>query len=349
MPAQQLARQLVMSQDAEVLFAGNGLEKSPFFEREEFFYEEVSSSSIRKGLGLFTMGWRILKGIGQSLLIVHRYQPDVVVGFGSFHSFPMLVAAWIRRKPLVLFEANCLLGKVNRLFAKKAKLVVGQFPLQNMAKYVSVPFLPWAEKKEKINPDTAKKNIGLQEEELTILVFGGSQGAVFLNAFAIDLAKELKKKEISFQFIHLTGSQEGEEQRVKSFYEQEKIPHVVKSFQKEMHLVFSMADFAITRSGASTLAEMLHYQVPAILIPFPHSADGHQEKNARFFQEMGGGLMVQQKEADPERMAMIISEMITDKKKKITDMKNRISEYYFQESQKRCKEISQLVMEIAGE
>lgn len=269
-PSQQLAERL---SDCEVLFAGHKLKTSPFFHRRVPYVEIASASSKKKA-------FLLLKGVFQSLKMIWRFKPDVVVGFGSYHSFPVLMAAVILKRKIVLFEPNGSLGKVNRFFARFAKKVAFQFPIHH-PKSVYVPLLPWkalnVRKKEK---DPYRR---------TILVFGGSQGASFINETFHKAARLLS---FPFQVIHLTGK-EGLELHYT-------VPAIVKPFEEDMGSVYARADFAVCRCGAGTTAELIRYQIPAVVIPYPYAHD-HQRKNGEFLKR--GVRMLDQKETTPERLA----------------------------------------------
>jgi UDP-N-acetylglucosamine--N-acetylmuramyl-(pentapeptide) pyrophosphoryl-undecaprenol N-acetylglucosamine transferase len=274
-PAQQLAALLENApENAQVRFAGHGLRTSSFFNREIPFDEIASSGSLKKWPAL-------LKGFWQSLQLIYRFKPDVVVGFGSFHSFPVLLAAIILGKKIVLFEANCSLGKVNRFFAPFAKKVAFQFPISH-SNAVYVPLLPWAKKKE-----VAKAVYG--HDQFTILVFGGSQGAAFINQTFCKAAKLLK---FPFQVIHFTGQE--------SLSIQYDVPAVVKPFEENMAAAYEAADLVVCRCGAGTTAELIRFNKPSVVIPYPYAHD-HQRKNGEFLKE--GTRLLLQKEATPERLA----------------------------------------------
>ena len=277
-PAKQLAELL---KDAEVLFAGHKLEDTPFFDRKMPFKEVVSASSLKK--------WpTLLKGVWQGLKLIWQFKPDVVVGFGSFHSFPVLLAAAILRKKIVLFEANCTLGKVNRFFVPFAKKVAFQFPIEH-PKAVYVPLLPWTGKKART------KRYEKEGDRVTILVFGGSQGATFINKTFCEAAKLLK---FPFQVIHLTGKEASE---VKY-----SVPAHVLPFEEEMAAAYEAADLVVCRCGAGTTAELIRFGKPAVLIPYPYAYD-HQRKNGEY---LGAGARVLlQKEATPERLAEEIEQL----------------------------------------
>lgn len=275
-PSIQLGKQL---EDCEVLFAGHKLKRSPFF-RQNLPYQEIASASSKKKV--FTL----LKGIFQSLKLLLRFSPDIVVGFGSFHSFPLLMAALLLRKKIILFEPNCSLGKVNRLFAPFAKKLAFQFPIQH-DKAVYVPLLPW--KNTQLIP--IEKN----RDRKTILVFGGSQGASFINE---TFCKAAQKLSFPFEVIHLTGREDSEIQY--------SVPAQVKPFEEEMAPLYQRAHFAVCRCGAGTTAELIRYQVPAVVIPYPYAHD-HQRKNGEF---LGKGVrLLLQQEASVDRLVEEIEKL----------------------------------------
>lgn len=277
-PARQLAELL---SDCEVIFAGHKLESTPFFDRKVPFFEIASTGSKKK--------WPLLlKGLFQSLKLLLSFRPDVVIGFGSFHSFPVLLASALFRKKIILFEANCSLGKVNRFFAPFAIQVALQFPIPHK-KGVYVPLLPWILKK------TQAKKYQRDPKRATILVFGGSQGAAFINKTFCEAAKLLS---FPFQVIHLTGKEDLE---VKY-----SVPAIIKPFENEMSAAYEVADFAICRCGAGTAAELIQYRLPAVVIPYPYAHD-HQRKNGEYLKD--GVRMLLQKDATAERLAREIESL----------------------------------------
>jgi UDP-N-acetylglucosamine--N-acetylmuramyl-(pentapeptide) pyrophosphoryl-undecaprenol N-acetylglucosamine transferase len=271
-PAQQLAYYY-----PDVLFAGHHLSKSPFFSHK-FAFQEIKACPPKKWSFLFST----IIGLFQSLKLFSKNKIDVVVGFGSFHTFPVLLAAVLLRKKIVLFEANCVLGKVNRLFAPFANKIAVQFPI-SAKKTVFAPLLPWTEQK-KVTRDEALNYFGLKDQ-FTILIFGGSQGAKFFN--------ENVPKAISCQVIHLTGK------GGVANYEN----GCVKEFETRMDLAYMAADLVICRSGASTIAELIRYKKPSLLIPFPFSSENHQRENAKFMTRfVKGSRMIDQEGATVDKI-----------------------------------------------
>jgi len=276
-PAQAAADDLV---DCKVLFAGHNLSSSPFFDQTRAHVEIASSN--RNPLTL-------LKGFWQSFRLILRFQPDVVVGFGSFHSLPLLVAAVLCRKKIVLFEANCSFGKVTKALLPFAAKTALQFPFHQGPNVAYVPLLPWNSPSRRVEQDEARRFYGLRQDLFTILVFGGSQGAKVINETFYKAARVLN---FPFQVIHLTGKEDPT-----ISYD---APHVVKPFEKQMHYAYAAADMAVCRCGAGATAELIKAGLPAVLIPYPYAYD-HQRKNGEFLQN--GARLLLQKEMTVEKLA----------------------------------------------
>jgi UDP-N-acetylglucosamine--N-acetylmuramyl-(pentapeptide) pyrophosphoryl-undecaprenol N-acetylglucosamine transferase len=210
------------------------------------------------------------------------------------------------RKQIVLFEANCQLGKVNRLFSPFAKSTTAQFPLPK-GRVELVPLLPWKERSPLMDKAEAKEKYGLNPEKMTCLVFGGSQGASFLNR-AVPRALSS-----SMQAIHLTGKEERVDE-VTNLYAEMGISASVRAYESEMERAYAAADFAICRSGASTIAELIGHELPALLIPFPFSSDGHQVANAEFLaKKVGGATMLLEETACQEALLSEVMRLIENR------------------------------------
>lgn len=290
-PAQALAQELT-AQGYEVLFAGHGLSNNRYFSREEFLYEDVSSATPYKK-NILKAVLEIGKGIQRSRKLIKQFLPDLIVGFGSFHSFPVLVAAFIFKIPIVLFEANSIPGKVNRLFSRFANVSAVHFEeakgkLFGNTCEVSMPL--W--KGSRASQEKARDYFSLNPKKETILIFGGSQGALSINQLIWETAAHFTEQ---FQIIHFTGNGDLT-QKMRERYLALNISACVKDFENRMDLAWQAATLAICRAGAATLAELIEYEVPAILLPYPHAADDHQRKNAECMEKMGGALYLRHQE-----------------------------------------------------
>lgn len=341
-PAQQLATEL--QEEYEILFAGKNLSKNPYFSRHDFAFLEVNAAtfSLLKPWTLFKATFAIIEGFFQSLAILHRYKPALMIGFGSFFSLPLLLAAKVKNVPIILHEQNLLPGRVNRLFARHALFLATTFPTTE--KYVKgriqrVSF-PQRLHDESVNRKEAAAYFGLSEDPFTLLIFGGSQGALFLNQLAPELIVKLQHQEL--QILHFVGK-EGEVEKLNRYYKEHKVKAVVKSFEPHMKRAYLLADIAICRSGAATINELLECALPACLIPFPLATDDHQTKNAEFFVDVvQGGWLYSQNEAT---LSKIVTTICSCDREKLLAKKRKIQEYV-KEQQKRVRSLSLLIKEI---
>ena len=233
---------------------------------------------------------RLIKGMSESRRVLTKFSPDLVVGFGSFFTFPVLAAAWMKHIPILIHEQNAIPGKVNRLFSSVAITTAITFPyssslLKGNSTLVQFPLRSRFQKDERINKD-AWDYFGLTPGRVTLLIFGGSQGANRLNTLFFEAAHLMGDH---FQVLHFTGKEESAEM-AHALYAKLKIQAYVKPFENRMDLALQVADLAVTRAGAATISELIASETPAILIPFPYATENHQLKNAEYFvHQVGGG------------------------------------------------------------
>lgn len=317
-PAMALAQQILQEiPDSQVLFVGGGLKENRYFDHQAFPFRTVSCGAFLSKRPSALMGAfaNIAKGVWQSCAIIREFHPDVAVGFGSFYAFPPLVAAKIMSVPLVLHEANSIPGKVNRLLSRWATVTGVHFPetahlLKGHSVEVGLP-LRQGFCHATINSADAKTHFGLHPEKLTLLVFGGSQGARSINILVSEALKELKATQ-AFQVLHLVGDPSMVDQ-IQDGYLQGGIRACVKPFESRMDIAWNAADVVISRAGAGTIAEQLEFEVPGILIPYPRATDNHQEHNADFMvATVGGAVKLHEKGLLPSRLATCLAEFLKD-------------------------------------
>lgn len=294
-PAIDLGKQL-QKEGYRVVLLGHNLSKNPFA-ASQFPTQDILAAPI-SSLGQFL--WKTPQGIFQAMRFLRKLSPQKVIGFGSYHAFSVLVATVLLRIPLHLFEANTELGQVNRLLTPFAQTVGMQFPFVRK-KVVSLPLLPWrpflqVEKKK------ALAYYGKEEEKTTVLVFGGSQGA---QVFAAKIPAVLSHFP-HLRVLHFSG-------RGKPLPQYGSLDATLKPFEEHMEYAYRIADLAIVRGGAGTIAECIQAELPALIIPFPAAKGGHQVSNGRFFvEEVGGGRMVLERESTEERLQEELEQLLGD-------------------------------------
>lgn len=301
-PAQALAAKL----KDPVLFLGKGLSSNRFFYRERFAFQDIESSSFSLNK-LFSFSYHLAKGTWQAIRALRAYKPTLVIGFGSFHCFPVLLAAFFLRLPIILFESNAFPGKVNRLFSPLALFTGVQFAsaachLKGKCFPVAMPV--WC--KENPTKEEAFAYFSLKPGDPVILVFGGSQGALAINKAFLG-ALPLKA-----QVIHLIGRKASCEE-MQAEYARVGVIAVVKPFEENMHFAYKVADLAICRAGAATISELLHFSIPSILIPYPSAADDHQKKNALFLEEIvKASFCLEEKELSSKSLSEVLQKALQD-------------------------------------
>ena len=328
-PAQGFARQLLKeNKGIQLLFAGQGLSTNAYFDKEQFSFCDVQSVTPFRGnlFKAFKSFGVLCRGIIDSVRLLSKEKPNLVVGFGSFHAFPILFAALMKRIPIVLFESNAVPGKVIRVFSRKA-LFTGIYiadakkHLKGKTIEVEIPTTMTFDT-DRLSKEEAKIALSLDPLLPTLLVFGGSQGAKQINLTVSEMLPLLKQKMDGFQLIHFTGNEETAQQ-IKECCTHLGIGCFVKKFEKEMKIPWSAADLVICRAGAMTLSELLHYEVPGILIPYPSASDEHQLKNALFLEKtVKGAIHLTQDALNPSLLTeMVLSLFHSELVKKSTMQK----------------------------
>lgn len=280
-------------------------------EREALPAVEVDLKGLPRRLSpeLLLFGRRLSKALGLVGRIVKDFQPRVVAGMGGYLTVPAMVAAWRRGVPGAVHESNAVLGLANRLcLTLGARLFWGLPPGQARGgQLVGTPIRP--ELWERGNAVEAKRKLGLDPDRLTVLVFGGSQGAKGIN----EQAPAALKGRTGVQALHLAGPKDA--QTVAAAYERAATPARVLPYLEGMESAYAAADLVLCRSGASTLAELAAQRKPAILMPFPHAAAGHQEANARVLERSGAAVVVLENEAS-SRLAGVIGDLLSSESRR---------------------------------
>lgn len=329
-PAQALARDVKNKlPQVQVLFMGAGLSNSRYFFSKEFPSIDIESSTVfgKNPLGVFRATTKLLRGIWKSLTHLRQESPDLVIGFGSFHAFPVLLGALICTVPIILFESNVVPGRVIRFFSRFAIFTAVQFKRakKNLKGQVIETKMPlWdRDRLSEFNREEAAKYFNLRPDVTTLLVFGGSQGARAINRLFCEAVQNWQKRP-PFQIIHLTGDVASCHEALLC-YQRLRIPAQVKVFEDRMPLAWRLADLAICRSGASTIAELLAYRTPALLIPYPHATDDHQMHNAQdFAKEIKSAIILPENQLHWQRLQNELNDLLKDQEKNLKQMRESV-------------------------
>ena len=288
-----------------VLFvsAGSDFEKNAL-SQAGFRLQEITAGGI-KGLGRWRQiksMIRIPRGILGSMRILNNYKPDLVLGVGSYAAGPVVLAAWLLGKKIVLHEQNILPGITNRLLSRFADRIYVSFADTGKKfddRKVKVTGNPVREDILVCRKDDAGE-VPEQKYPFTVVIIGGSQGAHGINMAVIDALANLQERE-RYYFIHQTGS--ADEGNVKAAYEKHGFSNQVQSFFQDMGNLYQQADLIICRAGATTVAEVTALGKSVIFIPFPFAADNHQVLNARSLTRNGAAEMILQEDLSGRQLA----------------------------------------------
>ncbi len=297
--------------DVKILFVGavGGMENQ-LVPREGFDIESVEVRSLRHKLtpgallyNARTIG-KVLGSLPAAKKIVRRFAPDVVLGTGGYASFPVVYEASRLGVPCLIHESNVVPGLTTKMLARYCENVLVSFPAA-MAAYkqqekVLVTGTPVRPAFLNVTQDEAKRTLGLDGRPVLVSVFG-SLGARDMNSMMVEFMR-LESKLGAFQHIHAAGRlgyQWMPEEVLKAGVDLEAYPEIrLQEYLYDMPIVMAAADVVITRSGASTLAELMATGKPAILVPSPNVTANHQEKNAVSFAESGAALWRREIELD---------------------------------------------------
>ena len=239
----------------------------------------------------------------ESVAILRRFRPEVVLGVGGYASGPVVATAVLMGIPTVILEQNSVPGITNRILGRLVDRVCVAYPPGR--------FFPPAKVVRTGNPIRAaivqrirsavEQSVSRRAEGPRLLVLGGSQGARPINDAMMRSAEAMLRRVPGLHIVHQTGPRD--EQRVRRSYGALAGPGgpiEVVAFIDDMASAYARADLVLSRAGATTLAELAVAGRPAILVPFPQATDDHQTKNARAFVAAGGALLVPQAElSDP--------------------------------------------------
>jgi UDP-N-acetylglucosamine--N-acetylmuramyl-(pentapeptide) pyrophosphoryl-undecaprenol N-acetylglucosamine transferase len=253
-------------------------------------------------------------GFVRSWSILRRFSPHVVVGLGGYASAAMLLAAAARRVPTVIHEQNGFPGLTNRWLSRLVDLVAVSFETAS-------PFFPPGKVRVTGNPvrvellgvgrADAIAKLGLDPDRLTLLVFGGSQGAHRVNVAVMEGLPLLVGERDQVQFLHATGSRDVE--AVRRAYLATGHRAVVEPFFWEMAAAYAAADLCLCRAGASTVAELCALGKPSVLVPFPFAANDHQRWNAEALVARGAAHMLPDRDLNGPSLSRIVKGALQDR------------------------------------
>jgi len=235
------------------------------------------------------------------LRILGRRRPDVVLGAGGYVAGPMVLAAWLRRIPAALTEADAHLGLANRLAAPFARRLFLAYPIDGVNGKARVVGRPIPSTSQAVAGDEARRRFELPQEGPVVLVFGGSLGARTLNDAAIEAWGAAGPA-----VLHLSGERDYEALRGRV----SRPDYRLLPFVDDFGAALAAADIVVSRAGGSVW-EIAAAGKPAILVPYPDATANHQLKNAEYFDRAGGAEIVDDRQAG-ESVPLLVAKLLAD-------------------------------------
>ena len=280
--------------------------ESELVPRQNIPFHTVTFKGVRaKGwLTKFLLPFALLRAVYQSVEVIRKLRPQVVIGFGGYVSAPGGVASWLCRRPLVLHEQNSVAGMANHYLAKLTSEVYCAFP-NALAKgqWIGNPL------REAFNAQ-ASPEVRYQSfhGRLRVLVVGGSLGAQALNEL-VPAALALMPQTQRPQLTHQSGAKQIDALRSRYAALGLESNVSITAFIEDMATAMANVDLVISRAGASTVTEIAAVGVASILVPFPYAVDDHQTHNAQFLSSSGAAWLINQRDLTPEHLAHLLGSL----------------------------------------
>jgi UDP-N-acetylglucosamine--N-acetylmuramyl-(pentapeptide) pyrophosphoryl-undecaprenol N-acetylglucosamine transferase len=269
-----------------------------------FPLETIAFGGVR-GKGLKTvvlLPLKLLRAFWQSIRVVRRVQPNVVIGLGGYITFPAGMMSVLLGRPLVLHEQNSVAGLANKVLAGVADRVYSAFPeVIRKGEWVGNPL-----REAFLRQPAPEQRFAGRSGPLKLLVVGGSLGARALNEI-VPKALALIPEALRPRVLHQSGAKQIEELRAN--YAGAGVQAELTPFIDDTATAFAEADLVVCRAGASTVTELAAVGAAALFVPFPSAVDDHQTTNAKFLVDAGAGWLVRQSDLTPSFLADLLQKL----------------------------------------
>jgi UDP-N-acetylglucosamine--N-acetylmuramyl-(pentapeptide) pyrophosphoryl-undecaprenol N-acetylglucosamine transferase len=306
-PLLAVAREL-RSRGEDVFFIGTdrGLE-AKLVPAEGFPLDRIEIGGLKR-VGLrqtLATSWQLPASTLHSMNLLKSRHTAAVFSMGGYVAGPPVMAALVKRIPVIVMEPNAVPGFTNRRIARFVTRALVSFEEtavyfpKGRTELTGVP----------VREEFFQIPLKPREAELTVLITGGSQGSRTLNQAARASWPLFQKSQLPVRFIHQTGRATHEE--LQAEFAGTGLAGTVTPFITDMPAAFAQADVIVCRSGAGAVAEVAAAGKPSVLVPFPFAADDHQRRNAQAFERAGAARLVEDKEMTADKLFAVIQELAT--------------------------------------
>ena len=276
----------------------------------KIFVHKVSSPSSKILTIKLKSLYQLLISLLKTIFLIMSNKPQVVVGFGGYPSVAPIIAAKLFKIPSVIHEQNAIIGRANKFLSNISDLLaLSFFETQNIGNNQNSIFTGNPTREEFSNFEKASYSIPKEKQKFKILIVGGRLGANFfseqLTSIICDLPKKIREKLFVIQQVR-----KEDKENVKKTYNNRNIDCEIEIFFDDIFEKFKKAHLIITRSGGSSVAEIITSSRPVIFIPLPTSLDNHQLENTKLITHKGGGWTLSQNKEFAENFKKLIENLL---------------------------------------
>ncbi|MDR2975974.1 MAG: undecaprenyldiphospho-muramoylpentapeptide beta-N-acetylglucosaminyltransferase [Streptococcaceae bacterium] len=301
---------------SEFLYIGTekGLE-STIVPAAGFPFKTVDVQGIRRSLSPDNIrtAWKFFRSTADAKKIIADFKPDVVFGTGGYVSGPVVYAATRLKIPTIIHEQNAVPGVANKFLAKRVnKVAVAFHHAEQHFPAEKVVFVgnPRAQEVADIKASDILKTYDLDPRKQTVVIFGGSRGALTINKAVVSALPELEHQ--SYQTLYASGEIYYDDFK-KEFVRFDECPNIaIRPYISDMSEVLSSASLIVARSGATTIAEVTALGLPAIFIPSPNVTNDQQTKNAMELVDAGAAVMIKDADLTADKLLKSISDILSN-------------------------------------
>ena len=268
----------------------------------------------RSPVALARTGLTLGRGVGAAYRLLGRVRPSLVVGFGGYPTFPPLVAARLRAIATIIHEQNAVLGRANRMLARRVSAIATSFETTRLLDHAlaSKVTLTGNPVRDAVIAASAEAYVPAQaDDEVRIIIFGGSQGARYFSD-AVPPALAALPADLKARLKIVQQCRKEDLERVQATYREAEIAAETATFFADLPARMAAAHLVIARAGATTVAELAVLGRPSILVPLPDALDNDQLQNAIQLAESGGSWCIEQSALTPERLSSEIAVLLAD-------------------------------------
>ncbi|SES81377.1 UDP-N-acetylglucosamine-N-acetylmuramylpentapeptide N-acetylglucosamine transferase [Nitrosomonas marina] len=280
--------------------------------QQNYEIEAIDFAGLRgkRAMTWMTLPFRLLRAMMQSMRILRRVRPDVVLGMGGYPAFPGGMMASLLNIPLIIHEQNSVPGLTNKILAKLADKVLLGFPEAIKGNPAKVVVVGNPVREEIAGMEAPEQRFCGRSGVLRLLVVGGSRGAHVLNKVvpqALSMLPENQRPTV----VHQAGK--GNLEALRANYATHGVKAHLTEFIDDMAAQYAACDLVLCRAGALTVSELAAAGVASILVPYPYAVDDHQTANARFLSKHQAAVLLPQIDLSPENLTNVLKGLARDK------------------------------------